>query len=90
MEFLRKALQGEISSEGIVALKKDGEFGPLSRVFPKEAAGWANQAGVKAEDCVAFKLERNGQRSEVVLWKQGITFLVLRCNNVGRLASRKH
>ncbi len=58
MEFLTKALRDEISAEGIGALKKDGAFGPLRKMFPTEAETWANQAGVKAEDCVAFKMER--------------------------------
>ena len=64
-EFLTKALRDEISPEGLAVLQRDGAFGPLTNIFPAEAQGWAGQAGVKPEDCVAFKLERNGLRAEV-------------------------
>lgn len=66
-EFLRKALQNEVSEEGIAVLRKHGTFGRLKELFPDEADAWANQAGVKTEDCVAFKLDQNGLRTEVVL-----------------------
>jgi hypothetical protein len=66
-EFLTKALADEISPEGLVVLQREGQFGVLRNLFPAEAEGWAKQAGVKSEDCVAFKLERNGLRAEVVL-----------------------
>ena len=59
MRFLPKGLR----SYGM----KEGLFGPLQEMFPQEAAAWAAQAGVKVEDCVAFKLEQNGLRAEVVL-----------------------
>jgi hypothetical protein len=90
-EFLRKALRDEISPEGLVALQRHGAFGPLTKLFPAEAARWASQAGVKPEDCVAFRLDRtNGFRAEVVLARQSAVrnpqsafpYRVLRCNNV--------
>jgi hypothetical protein len=91
-QFLSKVLQDELSAEGVEVLKREGYFGPLSQVFPDEAATWAAQAGVKPEDCVAFKLERNGVRAEVVLViKSGVqssesTVRIVRCNNVKQLA----
>lgn len=92
-EFLRKALADEISPAGLAVLKRDGQFGPLTNIFPAEAATWTQQAGVNVGDCVAFKLERNGVRAEVVLVGEGsrgdakTTFRIVRCNNVKQLAA---
>ena len=92
-EFARKALQDEISDRGIQALERDGTFGPLQKIFPAEAETWSKQAGVKAEDCVAFKMERNGLRAEVVLFKDSALRIpnsalrIVRCNNVKQLAA---
>lgn len=88
-EFIRKALQEEISPEGLAVLKKKGQFGSLTEVFPQESTNWATQAGVNPEDCVAFKLERNGLCAEVVLQKDQDAYRVLRCNNVKQLAVAK-
>ena len=67
-EFITKALRDEISREGIALLQRDGRFGSLTNLFPAEAQSWAAQAGVKTEDCVAFRLDRtHGPRAEVVL-----------------------
>jgi hypothetical protein len=95
-EFLAKALNDEISPEGIAVLRQRGAYGPLQDLFPAEAEGWASQAGVRPDDCVAFKLERNGVRAEVVLLKpskiedQSLTgnsaFRIVRVNNVKQLA----
>ena len=97
-EFIRKALRDELSPEGLAVLKKQGAFGPLLEVFPQEATNWVAQAGVKPEDCVAFKLERNGQRSEVVLARAPgsplavrpsslPSYRIVRVNNVKQLAA---
>ncbi len=94
-EFLSKALQDEISPEGLAVLRRDGQFGSLTNLFPHEAAQWASQAGVKPEDCVAFKLERNGTRAEVVLALDSPLpnphplFRIVRCNNVKQMAGEK-
>jgi hypothetical protein len=85
-EFLTKALQNEISESGIEALKEHAAFGPLSKEFPNEAGRWAEQAGVKPEDCVAFKMQRDGVRAEVVLVHEGNSYRILRCNNVKQMA----
>jgi hypothetical protein len=94
LRFIRKALRDEISPEGLVLLKKEGTFGPLTTVFPKEATNWAAQAGVKPEDCLAFRLDRtNSLRAEVVLARVPDSppatrasllpsFRILRCNDV--------
>ena len=87
VEFLRKALQDEISDEGVAALKSRGKFGPLNQVFPKEGEIWARQAGLKPEDCLAFKMERTGIRAEVVLVHEGQSYRVVRCNNVKQMAA---
>lgn len=95
-EFTRKALQGEISAAGLAMLRKEGRFGPLLEIFPEEGARWAAQAGVRPEDCRAFRLQRNGLRAEVVLVAEPATpgqvsgtFRVLRCNNVSHLVAPK-
>jgi hypothetical protein len=93
-EFLTKALRDEISAEGLAVLQREGAFGPLTSIFPAEAERWATQAGVKPEDCVAFKLKRNGLRAEVVLARPSTlnaqpstAFELVRCNNVKQLAA---
>jgi hypothetical protein len=96
IEFVSKALRDEISAEGLKVLSREGQFGPLTNVFPQEASAWAAQAGVRPEDCMAFRLERNGQRAEVVLARNpslqpsasGLqaSFRILRVNNVKQLA----
>ena len=94
-EFLQKALRDEISPEGLAALRRDGTFGSLTNIFPTEAARWSTSAGVKLDDCVAFKMERNGIRAEVVLVKESKpespnpAFRVVRCNNVKQMAAAK-
>jgi hypothetical protein len=88
-EFLVKALRDEISPEGLAELKAKGRFGPLTNLFPQEAAQWASQAGVPPGECMAFRLDRtNGFRAEVVLHRSSsldtplIRFRIIRCNNV--------
>lgn len=88
-EFLTKALRDEISAEGLDALRRKGQFGALSHLFADEASAWAEQAGVKPEDCVAFRMERNSIRAEAVLVREGETYRVVRCNNVKQMAAAK-
>lgn len=85
-EFIAKALADELSTEGVLALKRHSEFGSLALVFPNEAAAWSRQAGVDISDCVAFKMERAGIHAEVVLVRAGQTYRVVRCNNVKQMA----
>lgn len=95
-EFLVKALTDEISPEGLAVLRKHGDYGPLRKLFPAEAEAWAKSAGVIADDCVAFKLERNGLRAEVILLNPSRskahpsasppTYRVVRINNLRQLA----
>jgi hypothetical protein len=66
-------------------LSKEGLFGPLSVVFPNEAASWASAAGVDASSCVAFRLEKNGVVAEVAIATNGVP-RVIRCNNVKQMA----
>ena len=77
-------LTSEISSEGAKQIASKGQFGPLKDVFPNDAAQWA--AGVPIDDCVAFRMEREGIRAELVLLKSADKHLVLRCNNVRQMA----
>ncbi|MBE0543657.1 MAG: hypothetical protein IH623_20115 [Verrucomicrobia bacterium] len=98
-EFLAKALNDEISPEGLAVLKQQGDYGPLKKLFPAEAEAWATQAGVHPDDCVAFKLDRNGLRAEVVLDKPSILnsatttakpgYRIVRVNNVKQMADLK-
>lgn len=95
-EFLVKALNEEISPEGLAALRKRGDYGPLRELFPAEAETWAKQAGVNPDECVAFKLERQGLRAEVVLVRPSIvntqistrepSYRIVRLNNVKQMA----
>lgn len=85
-QFLTKALADETSPEGLAVLQREGAFGALTNIFPAEAENWARQAGVKPEDCVAFKMERAGIGAEVVLLREGQAFRIVRCNNVKQMA----
>lgn len=85
-EFVAKALTDEISIGGVLALKRHAEFGALKSVFPDECANWCQQAGVNADACVAFKMERAGIRAEVLLVREGQTYRLVRCNNVKQMA----
>ena len=89
-EFLAKALTDETSPDGLAALRRHGTFGTLRELFPAEAEAWASQAGVEVENCVAFKLEQPGLRTEVVLVKPlfpGGRYRIVRLNNVKQLAA---
>ena len=93
-EFLVKALNDEISPEGLAVLRKSGDYGPLRKLFPAEAEIWGKQAGVNPDECVAFKLERHGLRAEVDLVPDSPPatghsspgFRIVRLNNVKQLA----
>ena len=84
-QFVRKALRDEVSPEGIAVLRKNGQFGPLKEVFPKEAGRWAGLFGVKPEECVAFRAENHGIRAEVVIFTNAPQPRILRINNVKQL-----
>jgi hypothetical protein len=85
-EFLDKALKDEISPAGVKALKRHAELGPLKSIFPNEAPVWCSQAGVNADDCVAFKMERAGIQAEIVLVHEGQNYRVVRCKDVKQMA----
>lgn len=55
IEFLHKALQDEISPEGIRALQRNGRFGSLKELFPAEARAWATLAGVNLTTALPSK-----------------------------------
>jgi len=87
-EFIRKVLRDEITAEGIAELKKNAQFGPLKSMFPEDADRWAGQAGVAADQCVAFRLDRtNGFRAEAVLYQGGDQLRIVRLNNVRKSAT---
>ncbi|HXT11399.1 MAG TPA: hypothetical protein VN873_07530 [Candidatus Angelobacter sp.] len=86
IEFLTKVLRDEVSGRGISALRHGAAFGELNRIFPEEASRWADQASVNATNCFAFRMEKNGVRAEVVVYRDGDHYLVLRCNNVKQMA----
>jgi hypothetical protein len=85
-EFLTKTLADEISPAGVEALKRHADFGPLKSIFPDEAPLWCSQAGVNADDCVAFKMERAGIQAEIVLVHEGQNYRVVRCKDVQLMA----
>ena len=85
-EFIAKALADEISPEGVLALKQHAQFGLAKSIFPDEYASWCQQAGIDADNCVAFKMERAGIRAEILLVHEGQNYRVVRCNNVKQMA----
>lgn len=85
-DFLRKALKDEVSPEGLEVLGREGEYGPLTEIFPAKGEKWVNQLGVNADACVAFRAERDGIRAELVLLVTNGSYRILRCNNVKQLA----
>jgi hypothetical protein len=70
-DFLPKALHDEFSPEGLAVLGREAAFDPLKEIFPVESPNWAVQAGLKIQDCVDFKLERDGLRAEVPALRRG-------------------
>ncbi len=88
-EFLVKSLRDEIAAEGITALNREAAFGPLTNLFPAEAEAWAGQAGVPPENCLAFRMEKNGLRAEVVILSSESGYRIIRCNNVKQMADTK-
>jgi hypothetical protein len=85
IRFLREVLSNEVSVAGIKALRTNGQFGPLRMIFPEQADRWAKLFQINAEDCVAFKMQRNGITAQLVLVKQKNEFRILRCNNVKQM-----
>ncbi len=85
-EFIAKALSDEISPAGVLALKQYAQFGLAKSIFPDEYASWCQQAGVDADNCVGFKMERAGIRAEILLVHEGQNYRVVRCNNVKQMA----
>jgi hypothetical protein len=99
-EFLSKALREEVSLEGVRVLEREGWFGSSAELFPEEAEAWARQGGVETSDCVAFRMEKENLRCEVVLAKVipsdeesssgGVSYRILRVNNVRQMAEAGH
>jgi hypothetical protein len=85
-QFLTKVLADEISPAGVLALKQHAQFGSAKNVFPNEFAIWCQQAGVDADSCVAFKMERAGIRAEIVLVHEGQNYRLVRCKDVKQMA----
>jgi thiol:disulfide interchange protein len=85
-EFLAKALSDEISPAGVLALKQYAQFGLAKSIFPDEYASWCQQAGVDADNCVGFKMERAGIRAEILLVHEGQNYRVVRCKDVKQMA----
>ena len=84
-EFLLKALRDEITPDGVALLRREAKFGSLSDIFPEEGAKWAEQAGVRVSDCVAFRLDRSGPRLELVLATNVTPHRIIRVDNVTTL-----
>ena len=87
VQWIADVLRNEVSDAGLEELRRHGQFGPLAEVFPEEAARWVDSAHLAVRDCVAFRMERDGIRAEVVLHQTSSGFRVLRCNNVKQMAS---
>ena len=84
-DFLLRALRDEVSVEGLAVMRREAKYGRLTDVFPEEAQTWASNAGVRVEDSVAFRLEKNGLRAEIAIATNPRP-LVIRINNVRQMA----
>ncbi len=84
--WLRSTLQDEISDTGIHEMQRHADFGALKELFPVEGLRWAASAQVQPDDCVAFRMERNGITAEVVLHRSASGMRILRCNNIKQMA----
>ena len=85
-DLLVRDLRTEVSDDGIEFLVDKGKFGPLLEIFPEKGPKWADVAGVVAGNCVAFRLDIDDVTAEVVLVKKEGHFLIVRCNDVKRVA----
>ena len=84
--WLREMLADEISADGLAALARGARFGPLLDLFPEDGPRWAATVKVPPGECVAFRMEREGIRAEVVLHQAPAGHRVIRCNNVKQMA----
>lgn len=84
-DFILRALRDEVSVEGLAVMRREATFGSLAKVFPEDAQIWSSSSGVRADDCVAFRLEKNGIRAEIALVTNP-TYRVIRVNNVRQMA----
>lgn len=85
--WLRDVLRDELSPEGVAALRKEGDFGKLTDLFPEHALSWAKAAGAAPDECLALRMDRAGVTAEVVLVPGPHGFRISRCNNVKQMAS---
>jgi hypothetical protein len=86
-QWLNDVMSDEISSAGLEELRRYARFGSLVELFPDEGRRWAESVHVSPEKCIAFRLERNGLRAEIVLYETRPGLRVIRCNNVRQMAS---
>lgn len=84
-DFLGKALSDEVSPEGLEVMRREAQFGRLTELFPEEGPRWAQSAGVRVEDCVAFRLEKLGVVAEIGIVTSPAA-RVIRLNNVRQIA----
>jgi hypothetical protein len=85
-QWLSEVLRDEISTEGLGILGREGSFGPLRELFPEQAEPWAAVFRVAVDDCVAFRMERDGITAELVFGETASGWRILRCNNVKQMA----
>ncbi|MBI3986609.1 MAG: hypothetical protein HY343_06805 [Lentisphaerae bacterium] len=83
-EFIMKALSSQFTELGIRTLSAKAAFGPLKAVFSNEADGWCSAAGVSVSDCVAFRVDGAGFRTEVVIVTNR-AYRLLRASNLAQL-----
>ena len=84
-DFILRALRDEVSIDGMAVMRREARFGRLADIFPEDAQAWSSNAGVRVEDCVAFRLEKNGLRSEIVIATNPAR-RVVRINDVRQMA----
>ncbi len=79
--------RGELSSEGLKRLEREGQFGKAIEMFGADrATHYAERAKVDPEKCYGFVLELDGVSGEVIGFWNGTMFKLVRVNNVGQLA----
>lgn len=81
-QFLQKTLADEVTADGVRILVAQGKAGLLLDVFPDEGMRWADAAGVRPEQCVAFRSSADGFERVLVLATNTAPWRIVRLDNV--------
>lgn len=75
--------KGEISSAGVAILAEEGTWRTLTEVFADRGSAWAERWELAPEKCWALGLEP----AETAFVWTGDSFLLFRCDDVGKLGN---